>query len=283
VNPRLDVRGWRFGRLVALAFHSIRLTPNGTRRTMWLCECDCGALCVFGLHALRQGHHTTCGEVGCQRESRAAKKMRAWEARLDRSVKVDRLPSPTLDPERQLVRSAEHETLAAALDGLPARHRRVLELTFFDGLTTCEAATAMERIVETGGPPPGRWSLSRQRVDQLKAEALVKLRHSLRRAEERQEQVACSRWLLSSPLPAQSKRSAAANKKAQIEARRKAFAPRYYSVSIAARMLKLSEAEVCLLIQRGSIASVVANGERDFKRRLMPIDSVRAFIERRGA
>lgn len=55
----IDISGKRFGRLVA-----VDRAPRGdrkSRRAMWNCECDCGAICVVGADQLKSGHTMSCG------------------------------------------------------------------------------------------------------------------------------------------------------------------------------------------------------------------------------
>ena len=52
-----DLTNMRFGRLVAIK----RITPDGSKRPIWLCKCDCGNQCKVGGYDLRVGHTRSCG------------------------------------------------------------------------------------------------------------------------------------------------------------------------------------------------------------------------------
>lgn len=53
----IDLTGRRFGTLIVLA----KDFKDKHRDTHWLCQCDCGALCVKSGHSLRRGNTKTCG------------------------------------------------------------------------------------------------------------------------------------------------------------------------------------------------------------------------------
>ena len=56
MKEKLDLTGWRFGRLIA-----IRMTRVKNKKTYWLCECDCENIREVSLSNLRSGHTTSCG------------------------------------------------------------------------------------------------------------------------------------------------------------------------------------------------------------------------------
>jgi len=56
MNPRLDVTGQRFGRLVALSIAS-----RGDRKTYWKCQCDCGGTKNVRITYLTTGATKSCG------------------------------------------------------------------------------------------------------------------------------------------------------------------------------------------------------------------------------
>lgn len=64
MSRKMDITGQRFGRLVALR-------PDTTsKRTKWICECDCGKVKSFQLTHLRSGATTSCG---CYQKEQARK------------------------------------------------------------------------------------------------------------------------------------------------------------------------------------------------------------------
>lgn len=69
-KPVIDISGHRFGRLVVLEHTYTRIFPNGGKRTMWKCRCDCGAEIVTQGQHLRTGRSNSCGCL--QREIAAA-------------------------------------------------------------------------------------------------------------------------------------------------------------------------------------------------------------------
>lgn len=63
-----DIKGQRFGRLVALEPTDRRDPRNGC--VMWLCRCDCGKLHIVNGNLLRYGRTRGCG---CMRNHRRKK------------------------------------------------------------------------------------------------------------------------------------------------------------------------------------------------------------------
>lgn len=57
----IDLTGCKFGRLTVLRIGEPRFQPNGTRRTMWVCKCECGTVKEFEGKSLRSGKTTSCG------------------------------------------------------------------------------------------------------------------------------------------------------------------------------------------------------------------------------
>lgn len=53
-----DLTGHRFGRLIVL--RRVQNKP-GSKRTRWLCQCDCGALKEVGSDELKNGNTQSCG------------------------------------------------------------------------------------------------------------------------------------------------------------------------------------------------------------------------------
>ena len=43
----IDLTGYKFGRLTVLRIGKPRFQPNGNRRTMWVCKCECGTVKEF--------------------------------------------------------------------------------------------------------------------------------------------------------------------------------------------------------------------------------------------
>ena len=56
-----DLTGKRFGKLVALKPDGYVVSPNGKRRRLWLCQCDCGNLCHIQHQYLNYGDTNSCG------------------------------------------------------------------------------------------------------------------------------------------------------------------------------------------------------------------------------
>lgn len=57
-NPRFrDLTGLRYGRLVVIAFVGV----SGPRRTLWLCQCDCGNQKTTTTRCLNSGYTQSCG------------------------------------------------------------------------------------------------------------------------------------------------------------------------------------------------------------------------------
>jgi hypothetical protein len=61
-KPRLNLTGKRFGRWVVLRFDGIRGSGSlRSRRSYWLCQCDCGNQKVVSGSHLTRGASTSCG------------------------------------------------------------------------------------------------------------------------------------------------------------------------------------------------------------------------------
>ena len=57
----IDMTGQRFGRLLVLENAESKIRPNGSKRSMWKCKCDCGNIKIVGGTDLRRGLTTSCG------------------------------------------------------------------------------------------------------------------------------------------------------------------------------------------------------------------------------
>ena len=57
----IDMTGQRFGRLLVLGNAESKTRPNGSKRSMWKCKCDCGNIKIVGGTNLRRGLTTSCG------------------------------------------------------------------------------------------------------------------------------------------------------------------------------------------------------------------------------
>lgn len=66
---KLDIAGQRFGRLVAVEFHSRK--PS---MTYWLCQCDCGKQKAIALNQLRSGKTRSCGCLAIEEKRKRATK-----------------------------------------------------------------------------------------------------------------------------------------------------------------------------------------------------------------
>ena len=73
MGNKIDLTGWRFGRLTVVAEHG---RDRGCK-TMWLCLCDCGQTSVVAGGNLRRGKVVSCGcwrrEVGLKQAQRLTK------------------------------------------------------------------------------------------------------------------------------------------------------------------------------------------------------------------
>lgn len=56
-----DLTGQKFGMLTVLGRAENSITPNGTKRVMWRCKCDCGNECVRSSPNLKKRDGTSCG------------------------------------------------------------------------------------------------------------------------------------------------------------------------------------------------------------------------------
>lgn len=61
MSRRVHAPGQRFGRLTIVSAAPDRLTPNGSRKKYWNCECECGGVTQSEGQALRDGRIRSCG------------------------------------------------------------------------------------------------------------------------------------------------------------------------------------------------------------------------------
>lgn len=61
MRETINLVGQKFGRLTVIKRAESTVTPNGTTRTMWLCQCDCGEQITAAGHHLRAGKIVSCG------------------------------------------------------------------------------------------------------------------------------------------------------------------------------------------------------------------------------
>lgn len=64
---RYDLTGQRFGKLYVKRFAGVHTTPNGSRRTMWECVCDCGNTAIISTSSIRHQKTISCGCVRVER------------------------------------------------------------------------------------------------------------------------------------------------------------------------------------------------------------------------
>lgn len=64
-----DLQGKKFGRLLVISRLSDRITPNGTRKYIYSCLCDCGSQVEVTSEALLS---SSCSSCGCLRREKAS-------------------------------------------------------------------------------------------------------------------------------------------------------------------------------------------------------------------
>lgn len=57
----VNILGVKFGRLSVVKQAPSRATPNGTKKAMWECLCDCGNSCTISYQTLKVGGTKSCG------------------------------------------------------------------------------------------------------------------------------------------------------------------------------------------------------------------------------
>lgn len=60
-HRREDIRGQRFGKLVAIEPTDRRASSGSGSSVIWKCHCDCGNDCEVDLHSLKRGNTSSCG------------------------------------------------------------------------------------------------------------------------------------------------------------------------------------------------------------------------------
>ena len=63
-----DLIGLTFGRLTVISKAETRKTPNGSRRTYWVCKCNCGNVKEICEYSLKRGLTVSCG---CYRKEKS--------------------------------------------------------------------------------------------------------------------------------------------------------------------------------------------------------------------
>lgn len=56
-----EVIGKTFGRLKVLSRVENKITSQGKKQSMWLCQCRCGKTCIVSYHSLSTGNTKSCG------------------------------------------------------------------------------------------------------------------------------------------------------------------------------------------------------------------------------
>ena len=65
-----DLTGQQFGRLTVIKREATSITPNGTKRTMWLCQCVCGKTVIRSSQNLRNTPVPSCGCYVAEKSSK---------------------------------------------------------------------------------------------------------------------------------------------------------------------------------------------------------------------
>ncbi len=60
-NPKEDLSGRKYGRLLVIKQADDYVYPNGKRRTCWECLCDCGNTVIVEQSNLKSGNSNSCG------------------------------------------------------------------------------------------------------------------------------------------------------------------------------------------------------------------------------
>lgn len=62
-----DLTGQKFNRLTVVRQADYIVQGNGRKRVAWLCECDCGNVCVVSADLLKNGRTASCGCAKAER------------------------------------------------------------------------------------------------------------------------------------------------------------------------------------------------------------------------
>lgn len=65
----IDLTGQRFGRLTVIERAESKITPNGSRKAMWKCRCDCGNIVTVKGASLKTGNTKSCGCLNLEKIS----------------------------------------------------------------------------------------------------------------------------------------------------------------------------------------------------------------------
>lgn len=60
MSRRLDLIGQKFGKLLVINLHSIKVYGK-SKHSVWKCNCDCGRIAVVAGYKLKNGHTKSCG------------------------------------------------------------------------------------------------------------------------------------------------------------------------------------------------------------------------------
>lgn len=61
MNKVKNLVGQKFGRLFVLERAKSHIQPSGQKKTMWLCQCECGNKKIINGHSLKTGVTVSCG------------------------------------------------------------------------------------------------------------------------------------------------------------------------------------------------------------------------------
>ena len=71
-NNLIDLTGEKYGLLTVIGLNGIRKTSNGSTKSYWNCQCECGNIVVVNGNSLKQNNTKSCGCIKSLGEQKIA-------------------------------------------------------------------------------------------------------------------------------------------------------------------------------------------------------------------
>lgn len=155
----LDLTGQKFGQFVVVRHAGMRKTPNGTKRTLWLCRCRCRKLVKVGSNDLRRKDGKAIRACASCANRKHGHTRKGWQ-------------SPTYRSWRSMLLRCERSTDYA---GIAVCKRWRLFKNFLADMGTRPKGRTIDRKNNLRGYTPGncRWATAAQQTRNTKANVRI--------------------------------------------------------------------------------------------------------------
>lgn len=191
---RDELTGARFGRLAVESLSGIVVTPGGTRRTAWLCRCECGKAAIVRGLDLKQGKVVSCG---CYRDENTARRRRIHGHTTDGRLSREYQSWAHAKRRCASANDAQYRNYGARGITMCDRWRDSFE-AFYSDMGNCPAGLELDRIDNDGNYEPGncRWATRQQQNSNQRRNRLVTLRGEAMTVAEASRRVGIESYLV---------------------------------------------------------------------------------------